>query len=203
MQTPAEAGNADPKAVAHLRVEGHSRLGVGNLLNRTRDYGQTGIAIAHGSLACGSIERNRLQCREDVPGQKRGRHKVTGKHRAADQSFVVVTVIIRGDTGPGAYAVLNYLFEQGSNASVGVALQMTPNLIAIVADPMWLLRRRTVEKKPGCLNGSCSQHNLVRHYLKSLDRPFQIGHKCHTVDRTFGISKDLLSLNIDKDIATP
>ena len=140
MRRARETHYWDAPAVAHLRVEGHARIGAGDLLHRAHHARHPGVVVAHEALCFGTPAR---QIRRQIarPEDDWQHHELIRDHATADQ--VGIAVVELRDRGGHARpdAVVDRLGHQADRAGVVVALQVAPHLVVRVAEPLRVLRR--------------------------------------------------------------
>src|SRR5215208_3263161 len=101
--------------------------------------------MPHTGLGGRAMQRQQAGLPEIAEGADRSRNELVGDHAAADETGIEVTEVVRCDTRTGSDIVVHRVLEDPQRAPVEMALQVTPNLIGVVANPVRLRFTRAAQ----------------------------------------------------------
>src|SRR5215213_8442808 len=111
-------------------------------------------------LGGSAMQRQQSGAPELAEGAYRCRNELVGDHAAADEAGIEVTEVVRRDTRTRSDIVVHRVLEDPQRTTVEVALQVTPHLIGVVANPVRLGLTRAAQQQTRRLDSASGEHHV-------------------------------------------
>jgi len=157
----AETGNGQAEAVANRRVERDARIGRRNFLHRAAEIDAGEVEVAHGAFV-GETPAREVGWEMRAPEDDREFDEVVGEHGAANDARITVVKLGRREADARAeIGVFDTGREEPRYDRVVVTLQVTADVVAVVAEAVRVLRGTGKEKKARGLDGSAGEDDGI------------------------------------------